>query len=120
MDLKAEVIKRYFRLSDLASRDDQACREIINLFADNAVVKGANGMVAATPAEITTFFENFFQDNQALRHLCQVVITNGTYQAEWAVAGRKQNGKLFAFHGFDTYEFDQNNKITFLQVEIRQ
>lgn len=120
MDVKAELIKRYFRLSDLASRDNQACREIITLFADNAVVKGANGMIAATPTEITTFFENFFLDNQSLRHLCQVVITDGVYQAEWAVAGCKRNGKLFAFHGFDTYELDQNNKITFLQVEIRQ
>ena len=43
MDLKAEVIKRYFRLSDLASRDDQACREIIKFFADNAVVKEPTG-----------------------------------------------------------------------------
>ncbi|WP_407886959.1 hypothetical protein [Levilactobacillus sp. N40-8-2] len=119
MDQKTEVIKRYFKLSDLASSSDQARHEIIALFASNAVVKGANGVVVDNPTKISAFFEHFFKDNQVLRHLCQVSISDGNYQAEWAVAGRKSNGKLFAFHGFDTYQFDPKNKIIFLQVEIR-
>ena len=42
------------------------------------------------------------------------------YQAEWAVAGRKRSGKIFAFHGFDTYQFDQQNKISFLKVKLEK
>ncbi|WP_203641199.1 hypothetical protein [Levilactobacillus andaensis] len=119
MDKKAEIIRKYFELSDLASADERAVNEIIALFSDTAVVKGANGFVADTPAKITSFFMQFFQDNQKLRHLCQVTVANGAYKAEWAVAGRKSGGKLFAFHGVDTYQFDQSNHITYLQVEIR-
>ena len=33
-------------------------------------------------------------------------------------SGRKKDGKLFAFHGFDRYQFNQQNKISFLKVEI--
>ncbi|AKP65770.1 hypothetical protein [Levilactobacillus koreensis] len=120
MDKRAEIIRRYFELSDLASNDERALNEIMTLFSDTAVVKGANGLVADTPAKMTSFFVHFFQDNQKLRHLCQVTVVNGTYKAEWAVAGRKSSGKLFAFHGFDTYQFDQSNHITYLQVEIRE
>jgi hypothetical protein len=119
MDAKLQIIKQYFKLSDLASNDEQALHEIIQLFSDESVIKGANGFIADNPTKVTEFFENFFKDNQELRHLCRVSINDDKYQAEWAVAGRKHSGKIFAFHGFDTYEFDQQNKISFLQVEIR-
>ncbi|MFC6261274.1 nuclear transport factor 2 family protein [Levilactobacillus fujinensis] len=119
MDQRVEIIKRYFEFSDSASSDEQARDAIVNLFSDIAVVKGANGFVADTSAKITSFFAHFFKDNQELRHLCQVSVASGNYKAEWAVAGRKSSGKLFAFHGFDTYQFDQDDKITYLQVEIR-
>ncbi|WP_367294801.1 nuclear transport factor 2 family protein [Levilactobacillus yonginensis] len=118
MDTKAEIIKWYFKLSDLASDDSQALSAIIGLFSKEAVIKSANGLTVETPIGIAHFFENFFKDNQELRHLCHVVATKDGYQAEWAVAGCKQTGQLFAFHGTDTYTFDQNNKITFLQVAI--
>ena len=39
------------------------------------------------PAKVAEFFENFFKDNQELRHLFHVVVDDGNYQAEWAVAG---------------------------------
>lgn len=58
--------------------------------------------------------------NQELRHLFRVVINDDKYQAEWAVAGRKRSGKIFAFHGFDTYQFDQQNKISFLKVKLEK
>ncbi|WP_143461945.1 nuclear transport factor 2 family protein [Levilactobacillus enshiensis] len=119
MDKKAEIIRRYFQLSDLASHDEHARDQIIALFASTAVVQGANGVMADTPVKIASFFTHFFEDNQELHHLCRVNVTDGDYQAEWAVAGRKSSGQLFAFHGFDTYQFDSDNQITYLQVEIR-
>lgn len=118
MDTRVEIVKQYFQLSDLASNDHQALSAIIALFSSKAVVKSANGMTVETPSGIARFFENFFKDNQELRHLCHVVATKDGYQAEWAAAGRKQTGRLFAFHGTDTYTFDQNNQISFLQVVI--
>ncbi|MEQ6219756.1 hypothetical protein ABMB44_14485 [Levilactobacillus brevis] len=70
--------------------------EIIQLFSKRAVVKGANGFVADNPTRVAEFFKNFFKDNQELRHLFHVVVNDGNYQAEWAVAGRKRSGKIFA------------------------
>ncbi len=72
------------------------------------------------PAKVAEFFENFFKDNQELRHLFHVVVDDGNYQAEWAIAGRKRSGKIFAFHGFDTYQFDQQNKTSFLKVKLEK
>ncbi|WP_203638252.1 hypothetical protein [Levilactobacillus wangkuiensis] len=118
MDKKAVIIRKYFELLDLASADEHALSEIIGLFSAKAVVKGANGFVANTPVTIASFFTHFFQDNQELHHLCHVVMDQGVYKAEWVVAGRKRSGQLFAYHGFDRYEFDQDDKIKFLQVEI--
>lgn len=118
MNQKIKIIENYFRWSDLASSDHQALTKIISLFSNDAVIEGANGVIADNPTKITSFFENFFKDNQELRHLCRISPNSDEYKTEWVVAGRKNDGKLFAFHGFDTYEFDQQNKISFLKVEI--
>jgi hypothetical protein len=118
MNKKLEIIEHYFKLSDLASSNHQALNEIINLFSNDAVVEGANGVVADNPTKIASFFENFFKDNQELRHLCRISPNSDEYETEWVVAGRKKDGKLFAFHGFDRYQFNQQNKISFLKVEI--
>ena len=120
MNQKLEIIEHYFKLSDLASSDHQALNELINLFSNDAVVEGASGIVADNPTKIASFFENFFKDNQELRHLCRIIPNSDEYETEWVVAGRKKDGKLFAFHGFDRYKFNQQNKISFLNVEIRK
>lgn len=52
------------------------------------------------PAKVAEFFENFFKDNQELRHLFHVVVDDGNYQAEWAVAGRKRSGKNICISWF--------------------
>ncbi|MDN6900584.1 hypothetical protein [Oenococcus sicerae] len=119
MNSREEIIQRYFRLSDMASDDDQALNDIIALFASTAVVKGANGITSNNPNDLANFFKNFFEDNQELRHLCRVTVDRGECQAEWSVAGRKKTGGLFALHGFDHYQFNAQNKIIFLQVEIK-
>jgi hypothetical protein len=118
MDSKSQIIEHYFKLSDLASSDQQALTEIISLFSNDAVVEGANGAVADNPAKIASFFEKFFKDNQELRHLCRISPNSDKYETEWVVSGRKKDGKLFALHGFDRYQFSQQNKISFLKVEI--
>jgi len=57
---KLEIIEHYFKLSDLASSDYQALTKIISLFSNDAVVEGANGVVADNPTKITIFFREFF------------------------------------------------------------
>ena len=52
MDSKTQIIEQYFKLSDLASNDEQALHEIIQLFSKRAVVKGANGFIADNPAKV--------------------------------------------------------------------
>lgn len=56
MNSREEIIQRYFRLSDMASDDDQALNGIIALFASTAVVKGANGITANNPNDLANFF----------------------------------------------------------------
>ncbi|WP_257613957.1 hypothetical protein, partial [Oenococcus oeni] len=118
MNQKLEIIEHYFKLSDLASSDRQALITITNLFSNNAVVEGANGVIADNPTKIISLFEHFFKDNQELRHLCRINPNSNEYKTEWVVAGRKNDGKLFALHGFDKYQFNKQNKINFLKVEI--
>lgn len=117
MDQKEKIIEHYFQLSDIASKNDNALNQIINLFANNAIVKGANGIISNNHEAIVKFFKDFFKDNKELHHICHVFIKGNKYEAEWAVAGRKMSGKIFALHGFDIYKFNDQNKITFLQVK---
>ncbi|MCT3296943.1 hypothetical protein [Lactiplantibacillus pentosus] len=95
-----------------------SCYFPLRLFFDDAVVEGANGVVANNPTKITSFFENFFKDNQELRHLYCISPNSDDYETEWGVAGCKKDGKLLVFNGFDRYKFNQQNKISFLKVEI--
>ncbi len=76
------------------------------------------GLLLIIRLRLLFFLENFFKDNQELRHLCRISPNSDEYKTEWVVAGRKGDGKLFAFHGFDRYKFNQQNKISFLKVEI--
>ncbi|MFT8607639.1 MAG: hypothetical protein ABF741_05855 [Liquorilactobacillus ghanensis] len=118
MNQKEKIIESYFKLSDLASNDNRSLNKIVHLFANDAIVEGSNGFIGKDHDSIVNFFQDFFKDNKELRHLCQVSIDEDCYKAEWSVAGRKNNGKLFALHGYDTYKFDKQNKIKFLQVKI--
>ncbi|WP_257875265.1 hypothetical protein [Oenococcus oeni] len=59
MNQKLEIIEHYFKLSDLASSDRQALITITNLFSNNAVVEGANGVIADNPTKIISLFEHF-------------------------------------------------------------
>lgn len=74
-----------------------SCYFPLRLFFDDAVVEGANGVVANNPTKITSFFENFFKDNQELRHLYCISPNSDDYETEWGVAGCKKDGKLFVF-----------------------
>lgn len=40
MDSKSQIIKKYFKLSDLASNDEQALHEIIQLFFKQVAGQG--------------------------------------------------------------------------------
>ena len=87
MDSKTQIIEQYFKLSDLASNDEQALHEIIQLFSKRAVVKGANGFVADNPTRVAEFFKNFFKDNQELRHLFHVVVMMVTIKLSGPLLG---------------------------------
>ncbi len=78
MNPKLEIIEHYFKLSDLASSDHQALNEIINLFSNDAVVEGANGVVADNTAKIASFFENFLIIRNYAIYVVSVLITMNT------------------------------------------
>ncbi|AZZ60793.1 hypothetical protein DSM07_05440 [Oenococcus sp. UCMA 16435] len=118
MNKKIEIIKKYFRLSDIASNNNYALEEIIDLFSEQAIIKNENGKDLNKHSGIIKFFKDFFKRNQELKHICNISTINNQYKAEWSVAGEKYDQSLFALHGFDYYKFDNDNKITFLQIKI--
>ncbi|MFD1418687.1 nuclear transport factor 2-like protein [Companilactobacillus keshanensis] len=118
MDKNIETIKKYFELSDLASNDEKALDEIVDLFADDTSIKSGLSETAAGKKKTAEFFKTFFTRNKELKHLFKAEAFVDYYQAEWAVAGLKTDGSLFSLHGFDYYKFNDKGKIISLVVNI--
>jgi len=118
MDKNIATIKEYFELSDLASSDEKALTEIIDLFAEDTSIKSGLSETATGKKEASEFFKTFFNRNKELKHLFKIESFTDYYQAEWAVAGLKIDGSLFSLHGFDYYKFNDAGKITSLVVNI--
>lgn len=78
------------------------------------------GLLLIIQLRLLVSLRTFFKDNQELRHLYCISPNSDDYETEWGVASCKKDGKLFVFHGFDKYKFNQQNKISFLKVEIRK
>ncbi|WP_125764783.1 nuclear transport factor 2 family protein [Companilactobacillus hulinensis] len=118
MDRNIVAIKRYFELSDMASNDEQALDEIIDLFADNVTIRSDLNGAVANKEEAIEFFRDFFGHNKELKHVFKIQTLENYYQIEWSLAGVNEDDKFFALHGFNYYRFDDEGKIISLLIEV--
>ncbi|MFI9721668.1 nuclear transport factor 2 family protein [Streptomyces sp. NPDC052396] len=114
------VLDRYFELSDVAGTDEGAFAGLMALFADDATLH-PNGVAAVHgPSGIAEFFSGFLSRNAELRHVWTVTPGEGGLIAQWAVAGRRNTGEVFALAGVDVAELDPAGKIKRLEVKANQ
>lgn len=113
------VLDRYFELSDIAGNDQAAFQKLIDCFSVNASVKPARGEEIHGKQEIEKFYREFFLKSKDLRHIWNVLQTNGVLKADWAVIGRRPDGSLFAFLGEDIAETDELGKIKKLVIQFK-
>ena len=113
------VLDKYFELSDIAGNDQTAFRQLIECFAEEAVVKPAKGNAIYGRKEIESFYGEFFVRSKDLRHVWNTQESNGLLKAEWAVVGRRPDGSLFSFLGEDIAELDEHHKIRKLEIAFK-
>lgn len=113
------VLDSYFELSDLAGKDQDSFRLLMDCFSEYAIVKTASGSVIEGKKEIENFYREFFKKSQDLRHLWNTYEGDGTLNADWAVVGRRADGSLFSFLGKDVAEIDEEQKIRKLDIVIK-
>ncbi|MGT2908075.1 nuclear transport factor 2 family protein [Streptococcus dentiloxodontae] len=110
------ILNRYFYLSDLAVQNENSLQELIQLFAEDAVIEANDSLTYTGKEEIIPFFKDFFSRNLATKHLWDVHSRgNGKFQANWAVAGRRNSGDYFALTGQDIATV-KNDRITHLKI----
>ncbi|MCL2677334.1 MAG: nuclear transport factor 2 family protein [Streptococcaceae bacterium] len=113
-----EKAQLYFELSDTANINVKDFNKIISLFAEDAsIISGLSENVNGKE-EIIQFFKQFFTRNKELKHFFNVHFKNEQVYVDWAVAGRNIEGNVFSLQGRDDFEFDSNNKIKKLIVNI--
>lgn len=112
------VLDTYFRLSDTAGSNRRDFEQLVGLFSPDAVVTPNQGQTVSGAQAVRDFFESFFSRNVLLRHVWTTRPDSSSGVAvDWAVAGRRQDGGVFALAGTDTATLGPDGKITTLQVQ---
>jgi hypothetical protein len=112
------VLDQYFQLSDRASFDEAAFDKLVDLFAEQAEVQPAGGTKVKGKAAIKQLYRMFFQMYSAMQHVWTTQMTDNGVQADWAIAGRRNNGEVFAMQGVHVVELDAHGKIQALEVRV--
>ncbi len=114
----ATVLDEYFALTDRARYDQQALPQIVELFADEAEVKPANAEPVKGKQAIAQLLERFYQSCSSIHREWKTRPMDNGVEAVWAVAGRKQDGEVFAVHGRHRAQLNEIGKIARLEVEL--
>ncbi|MEE3718497.1 nuclear transport factor 2 family protein [Tumidithrix elongata RA019] len=112
------VLDQYFQLTDRANFDEAAFDELVDLFAEQAEVQPAGGSKVKGKQAITQLYRMFFQMYSAMQHVWTTQVTDNGVQAAWAIAGRRQDGEMFAMQGIHVVELDAHGKIQALEVRV--
>lgn len=116
----ATILDRYFELSDEAGVNKDAFRELVGLFAEHSVLHTGGGDKVVGVQAIEQFFEGFLNKNAILKHVWHIESTYEGLRAAWAVAGKRQNGEIFALQGVDIAQLGQDGRIQSLEVQIQR
>lgn len=112
------VLDKYFELSDRASFDEAALKELVNLFADRAEVQPAGGNKVVGKDQIEALYKMFFQMYGRIQHVWSTEKTENGLEATWAIAGRHKDGNVFAVQGIHLAQLDPEGKIHTLEVRL--
>jgi ketosteroid isomerase-like protein len=112
------VLDQYFQLSDRANFDEAAFDKLVDLFAEQAEVQPAGGTKVKGKVAIKQLYRMFFQMYSAMQHVWTAQTTENGVRAAWAIAGRRQDGEVFALQGVHVVELDAQGKIQALEVRL--
>lgn len=112
------VLDKYFELSDRAIFDDAAFRELVDLFAEQAEVEPSGGSKVIGKEAIANLYTVFFQMYKGLQRVWTVTTTETGLEAAWAIAGMRNDGKVFTMQGIHEAELDGQGKILALKVRV--
>jgi hypothetical protein len=112
------VLDRYFELSDRASFDEAAFKELVNLFAEQAEVQPAGGSKVTGREAIESLYKMFFQMYGKIQHVWSTAKTENGLEATWAIAGLHKDGNVFTVQGIHLVQLDLEGKIRALEVRL--
>jgi hypothetical protein len=112
------VLDRYFELSDRASFDEAAFKELVDLFAEQAEVQPAGGSKVTGREAIENLYTMFFQMYDKIQHVWSTQKTENGLEATWAIAGCHKDGNLFTVQGIHFAQLDTEGKIRALEVRL--
>jgi len=110
------VFDKYFKLWDAALFDEAKLEELINLFANDAIIKTPQGSATGTEmlkSGIKQTLENYISMN----HVWNTQETDDGFVATWAVTHELKNGQMHAAVGVDYMQLDNSGKIKFLEIK---
>ena len=111
------AIERYMTLFNRAGYDSAAFDQMIDLFAEDAIVDITGTPHSGRPALVLLFHRCC--DNIASSHHNWTTehLPDGTVKVVWAAAIRTQNDTVHAFAGVEYYRFNENSLIQYLRNE---
>ena len=112
------VLDKYFATTELLRFDRQALSQTVELFADDAEFILPKAEPVKGKQAITQLLEQFKQSYSSVQRAWKTRTTNNGLEAVWAVAGKRQDGEVFAVHGRHRAQLDQAGKIANLEVEL--
>ncbi|WP_409967366.1 hypothetical protein RFF05_12295 [Bengtsoniella intestinalis] len=109
------VFDQYFTFWDAALIDESALEALIDLFADGAVVKSAQGEVSDVTV-LKMGIKATLQNYVSMKHVWHTTQTDTGFRATWAVVHELKTGEMHAAVGMDLIELDGSGKIKFLEI----
>ncbi|MEI6428370.1 MAG: ethyl tert-butyl ether degradation protein EthD [Pseudanabaena sp. ELA607] len=112
------VLDAYFKLSDRATEDEAAFKELVELFADDAEILPSGANKVKGKANIEQLYRTFFNTYAGMQRVWQTRRTEQGIEATWAMAGKKISGEIFSVRGTHIAELNEQGKIEVLEVQV--
>ncbi len=113
------IFDKYFTFWDSALLDESAFNELMDLFADDVVVKAPQGEVKGKDKlgfGIKETLKNYF----SMKHVWKEKNTDYGLKATWAVVHELKNGEMHAAVGVDIIQLNESGKIKHLEIRPEQ
>src|ERR1044072_5598091 len=102
------IFDRYFTITDTAVTDGNLVRELVALFAPDAVVSTGESETYRGSTQIEGFFATLVGRNMTLHHAWTPEHTSGdgSVSTRWGVVGLRKTGEIFTAQGTDVARVD--------------